>query len=73
MILLLTEVTENHKVAITQLAMGIDAQVTHHVIAMKKVAEYHILAKCSKCNTCTFQVISDLVHHFMNFNALKII
>ena len=27
--------------------------------------------KCSKCNTC--QVISDLVHDFMNFNALKII
>ena len=51
--------------------MGIDAQVTHHVIAMKKVAEYQILAKCSKCNT--FQVLSDLVHDFMNFNALKII
>ena len=38
---------------------------------MKKVAESHILTKCSKCNT--FQVISDLVHDFMNFNALKII
>ena len=38
---------------------------------MEKVAEYHILTKCSKCNT--FQVISDLVHDFMDFNALKII
>ena len=38
---------------------------------MEKVAEYHILTKCSKCNT--FQVISDLVHEFRNFNALKII
>ena len=38
---------------------------------MKKVAEQHILTKCSKCNT--FQVISDLVHDFINFNALKII
>ena len=36
---------------------------------MEKVAEQHILTKCSKCNT--FQVISDLVHDFMNFNALK--
>ena len=38
---------------------------------MEKVAEQHILTKCSKCNT--FQVISDLVHDFMNFNALKIL
>ena len=38
---------------------------------MKKVAEQHIFTKCCKCNT--FQVISDLVHDFMNFNALKII
>ena len=30
-----------------------------------------MLTKCSKCNT--FQVVSDLVHDFMNFNALKII
>ena len=36
---------------------------------MEKVAEQHILTKCSKCNI--FQVISDLVHDFMNFNALK--
>ena len=33
--------------------------------------EQHISTKCSKCNT--FQVISDLLHEFMNFNALKII
>ena len=38
---------------------------------MKKVAEQHILTKCSKCNT--FQVISDLVHDFSNFNVSKII
>ena len=37
---------------------------------MEKVAESHILTICSKCNT--FQVIGDLVHDFMNFNALKI-
>ena len=36
-----------------------------------KMAEKHILTKCSKCNI--FQVISDLVHDFMDFNALKII
>ena len=50
--------------------MLIDAQVTHHVVAMEKVAEKHILIKCSKCNT--FQFVSDLVHDFMNFNALKL-
>ena len=38
---------------------------------MKKVAEQHIFTKCCKCNT--LEVISDLVHDFMNFNALKII
>ena len=38
---------------------------------MEKVAEQHILTKCSRCNI--FQAISDLVHDFMNFNALKIL
>ena len=38
---------------------------------MKKVAEQHIFTKCCKCNT--FEVKGDLVHDFMNFNALKII
>ena len=38
---------------------------------MKKVAEQHIFTECCKCNT--FEVINDLVHDFMNFNALKII
>ena len=47
------------KVAITHLAIQIDTQVTHHVVAMEKVGERHILTKCSKCNT--FQVINDLV------------
>ena len=58
------------KVAITHLAIEIDTQLTHHVVAMEKVAESHILTKCSKCNT--FQVIIDLVHDFINFNALKL-
>ena len=62
---------KSQKVAITQLATGIDTKVTHHVVAMEKVAQLHILTKCSKCNT--FQVISDRVHDFMNFHALKII
>ena len=62
---------KNPKVAITHLAIEIDTQVTDHVVAMKKIAEYHILTKCSKCNT--FQVIIDLMHDFINFNALKII
>ena len=30
---------KSEKVAITHLAIGIDSQVTHHVIAMEKVAE----------------------------------
>ena len=30
---------KSQKVAITYLAIGIDTQVTNHVVAMKKVAE----------------------------------
>ena len=64
------EVTKKvKKVAISHLAIGIDSLVTHHVVAMEKLAVLHILTKCSKCST--FQVISDLVHDFMNFKALK--
>ena len=37
-ILLMMEVSDP-KVAITQLAIEIDTQVTHHVVAMEKVAE----------------------------------
>ena len=33
------EVTESPKVAITDLAIEIHTQVTHHVVAMEKVAE----------------------------------
>ena len=33
------EVLKNQKVAITHLAIGIDTQVTHHVVANKKVVE----------------------------------
>ena len=44
-------------VAITYLAIRIGSQVTHHIAAMVKVAEQHILTKCSKCNI--FRVISD--------------
>ena len=36
---------------------------------MEKVAEQCILRICSKCKT--LQVVSDLVHNFMNINALK--
>ena len=60
----------SQKVAITHLAIGIDTQVTHHVVVMEKVAEYHILTKSSKFNTS--QVVSDLVHDFMNFIVLKL-
>ena len=35
---------------------------------MEKVTEKQILTKYN-----TFQIISDLVHDFINFNALKII
>ena len=38
-ILLMMEVSEKTKVAITHLAIEIDTQVTHHVVAMEKVAE----------------------------------
>ena len=41
---------KNPKVAITHLAIEIDTQVTDHVVAMKKIAEYHILTNCSKCS-----------------------
>ena len=30
---------KSQKVAITHLAIGIDTQITHHVVAMEKVAE----------------------------------
>ena len=33
------EVTEKSKVAITHLAIETDSVVTHHVVAMEKVAE----------------------------------
>ena len=36
---------------------------------MEKAAEEHILTKRSKYNI--FQIIRDLVHDFMNINALK--
>ena len=50
----------------THLAIWTDSysHVTHHVVAMEKVAKQYILPKCSNCDT--FQVISGLVHDFMN-------
>ena len=42
------KVLKSQKVAIAPLSIGIDTQVTPHVVAMKKVAEQHILTKCSK-------------------------
>ena len=62
-ILLIMEGTEKQKVAIIHLAIGTGSQLTHYVVAMEKVAEKHILTKCSKCNT--FEVISHLVNDFM--------
>ena len=56
---------KSQKVAITHLAIRIDSQVTHHVVAMEEVAQKHILTKCSKCNT--FPVTSDL----LNSESLK--
>ena len=41
------EVTEKPKSSYYS-AIEIDTQVTHHVVAMEKVAEQHILTKCSK-------------------------
>ena len=38
-ILIIMECTKSQKTAITHLAIGIDIQVTHHVMAMEKVAE----------------------------------
>ena len=66
----LWKVPKSQKVAITHLAIGIDSQVTHHVVAMEKVGEQHILTKYSECNT--FQIIGDLLHEFMYFNELKL-
>ena len=54
------KVLKSQKVGITQLAVGIHSPVTHLVAAIEKVAEQHILTKCSKCNI--FQVIRDLLH-----------
>ena len=67
----LWKVLKSQNVAITHLAVEIGSQASHHVVAMQKVAEQHILTNCFKCNT--LQVISDLVHDFMKFNALKLI
>ena len=39
MILLIMEGTKSQKVAFTHLDIGIDSQVTHHDVAMAKVAE----------------------------------
>ena len=47
-ILHIWKVLKSQKVAITHLAIGIGSQVTHHVVAMEKVTEKHILTKCSK-------------------------
>ena len=50
--------------AFIHLASEIDFHLTHLIVAIEKVAEYHILTKYSECNS--FQVISDLVLNFMN-------
>ena len=64
------KVLKSQKVAITHFAIGKGSKVTHHVVAMEKEVEQHTLTKCSEYNT--FQIVSDLVHDFMNFNPLKL-
>ena len=39
------------KVAITHLAMEIHFQTTDHIVAVDRIAEQHIVAKYSKCNS----------------------
>ena len=41
----------------------------YHVVVMEKVTKGYISAKYSKCNIS--QVISDVEHDFINFNALR--
>ena len=50
------EVTEKSESSYYSLSYGDRHQVTHHIVAMEKVAEQHILTKSN-----TFQVINDLV------------
>ena len=67
------EGTEKSETSYYSLSKEIDSQFTHHVVALEKVAEYHIFTNA--LNAILFQVISDLVNDFikLNFNALKII
>ena len=50
---------KSQEVSVTHLAIGKLSLVTHHVVAMDKVAEQNSVTKYSKCNT--FKVISYLV------------
>ena len=56
----LRKVLTHQKVAITQLAIRIDSQVTHPVVAMEKGDEEHVLTKCCRINS--FQVTIDLLN-----------
>ena len=53
LILLIMEGNEKSESSF-HLAIGIYSQVTHHILAMKKVVKLHVLTKCSKCNTFQF-------------------
>ena len=69
-ILLIMEGTETSQSGYYSLSNW-DRLPSYHVAwFLGKVAKQQILTKCSICNT--FQVVSDLVHVFMNFNPLKI-
>ena len=69
-ILLIMEGTEKSESSHYSLSYWNRLQVTHFVVVMENKIEQHILTTCSKRNT--FQVISDLLHDFMNFNAVKL-
>ena len=57
-----------------QVAGGCSLQVQINVKYLGGFPGWLLLAGgCSSRLDCTFQVISNLVHDFMNFNALKII
>ena len=54
----------NEEIAITHLWQAIEPQTMYHLIAKNKIAEQHILGKCSNCNS--FGVTMDLLnsHNF---------
>ena len=60
---------KSEKVALAHLAIGIDSQVTYHVVAMEKVAKKCTLTKRSNRNT--LQVTSDLLNSISKYLLLS--